>query len=352
MNSENWLKYDPGMDALSEKTQKLVDEAAKTTQELIKLTPQLSKTAYFTRGAHAKSYAFVKAKFFPEKNLIQKLGLEDKFFDGQDLLIRFSNANNVIGKESSDFPAYGMSLKFENNICYPLVNFPLFPSSDTDAVLKVFTQINKIRIAEAGEGKIISEIPALLDAALQALMYNPLDLGNLIWKGVKMEKDFLLNYSYHGIGCYRFGNYVARMHTEKLDFYFGKEEEEGSQAATLQQILNQKEIQFKIFLQMAVDEEETPVNILTKEWDTKDSPLLTFGIVKISGQQILQNADYLENMSFSPFLNEEMLQPVGRIQQTRKRVYLVSAETRNALNESRGNLDGNREIKINSIQKK
>ncbi|MGI9527962.1 MAG: hypothetical protein ACR2MS_12715 [Weeksellaceae bacterium] len=330
---DHYLTYHPSMDELSDHTLELLEKAVESTQAFIKVTSKLSETSYLTRGAHAKSYAYAQGKFNPNEALIHDLNIEDYFNKGQDLLIRFSNANNVIHEESKNFPAYGMSLKFTNNICYPLVNFPLFPTDDVDSFLKLFIDLNEARISQAKEGwGAVKELPAVLSSTFKALYHiNPLNLGNLIWKGASLDKDFLMNYHYHGIGCYRMGEYVAKIHTEKLDFKIDDVDKEGSQRKALQNILNCSEIHFRIYIQLAVNENDTPVNQLSKEWSKETSPWLELGIVTLPKQIIVENSPAFEATSFNPFLNPSCMQPVGRIQQTRKPVYKVSHKTRTSV---------------------
>jgi len=67
----------------------------------------------------------------------------------------------------------------------------------------------------------------------------------------------------------------------------------------------------------------------------KNAPEYCLGQIIIAKSSLLNsdNPD-VENLNFDPFENKENLQPVGRIQQIRKRVYTASIETRNSLNEN------------------
>lgn len=330
VSKDQLLKYDPAMDMLSEKSMALLSQAVDSTQDFVKVSPQLSNTSYRTRGAHAKSYVYVNAQFEPNIELVKDLGLQEHLKENQSLLIRFSNANNVIYPESKNFPAYGMSLQWENSMSYPLVNFPLFPTDDVDSFLQLFIDLNQARIAQALHGwGAIKELPSVLLSTFKAMYHiNPLHLGNVMWKGVQMQKDFVLNYAYHGIGCYRFGEYVGKLHTEKLNFEFKDNEQEKAQKTTLQQVLNKESIQFKLYIQLAVNEKETPVNILSKEWSQEVSPYLELGKISIPMQKVIESNPSLEATTFNPFQNPKELQPVGRIQQTRKVVYEIAYQTR------------------------
>lgn len=342
--NKNWLKYNPEMDELSEKTLAMLQKAKASTQKFVEVSPGLSQSNYFTRGAHAKSYAYVDAHFSPNQELVDALGISEYFHENQKLNIRFSNANNVIEPGKKNFPAYGMSLKFDQ-VCYPLVNFPLFPTDDAHSFLELFNDLNEARIAQAKSGwDAVKEIPSLLVSGLKAFYHiNPLNIGNLIWKGAQMEQDFLMNYAYHGIGCYRFGDYVGKLHTEKKEFeLLENKNSDNLQKTTLQQILDTQEIQFDLYLELGLDEETTPVNILSKEWDQEKAPWQVLGRISIPQQKVIENSYTLENTSYSPFINPKEMQPVGRIQQTRKEIYQISLETRKKLNEKQGE----RELKL------
>ena len=83
--------------------------------------------------------------------------------------------------------------------------------------------------------------------------------------------------------------------------------------------------------QACEDLKSQPVNDLMTDW--KNAPEYILGTVHIPKAALLNSDDpAIENLNFNPFENPEELQPVGKIQQIRKRIYEVSAATRNRLN--------------------
>ena len=58
------------------------------------------------------------------------------------------------------------------------------------------------------------------------------------------------------------------------------------------------------------------------------------GKITIPQESLLNSTSpEIENLNFNPFENPETLQPVGKIQQIRKKIYEISIATRNRLNQ-------------------
>ena len=111
-----------------------------------------------------------------------------------------------------------------------------------------FKELNEARIAQTKSGwEVIKELPSLVGSGVNMLFHiNPLRLGNIMWKGAQLKNEFLLNYAYHGIGCYRFGDYVAKISTESQEIRDDDlEMKDGIQKNVLQSVLNSEEISFK-----------------------------------------------------------------------------------------------------------
>lgn len=82
----------------------------------------------------------------------------------------------------------------------------------------------------------------------------------------------------------------------------------------------------ELMVQYCYNQDEQPVNILSKHW--KNSDYIPIGRVKISnvidGEEII-----IEKLSFNPFESSEGLEPVGRIQKLRDKSYVTSFSERN-----------------------
>ena len=112
--------------------------------------------------------------------------------------------------------------------------------------------------------------------------------------------------------------------------------EDIDQAKTLRNYFLNSELLLDFQVQLAVDEKKTPVNNLLKDWKEKHSEFITVGKIRLPKQNI---SDYetisYENLSFNPFENPEELQPVGRMQKIRQKIYNQSVATRQFLNQQR-----------------
>ena len=84
-------------------------------------------------------------------------------------------------------------------------------------------------------------------------------------------------------------------------------------------------------MQLCENLADQPVNDLMKKW--KNAPEYILGTIVIPQESVLDSANLeIENLNFNPFENAEYLQPVGKIQQIRKKIYEASIATRNRIN--------------------
>jgi len=328
-------KFSSEFNRLSPQENADLDKALISVQKFIESSAAISELNYATRDAHSKTYATVKAKLEISENLpdfITKIFNQKEY----ELLLRFSNANLVINKEGREIPVYGFSVKFKNfgqkEANFPLVNFPLFPTNSPSVFLKFFTSVNTFLVTKQDNFLVSAfDLPHLLrnGFSLASDMFSA-DLGKRIFQFLKHSKDFFFSFKYSGIGCFRLGDFMMKLSVEpqNISSKIGRGE---PQKETINWFLSTREPTFNLMIEMCENLENQPINNLKKDW--KKAPKFCLGKIKIPKAAFLNSDDpAVENLNFNPFENPEILQPVGKIQQLRKKVYEASIHTRNELN--------------------
>lgn len=334
---KNLQTYRSEFDTLSSQEDIDLEKAIRSVKKFVESSDKISDLSYSTRDAHAKTYATVKAQLHVSKDLpafINEIFNEESY----EVTARFSNGNLVVNKTGREMPLYGFSLKIKNvqgrDVNYPLVNFPLFPTNSPSVFLKLFTSVNTFLVTKADNFVVAAlDLPHLFKnaASLVGGMLT-VDVRKSIWNLLGKWKDFFFSFDFAGIGCYRVGNHIMKITLKpiNIDPTIGRKE---PQKNSIKWFLSTQDSAFDVMLQFSENLEEQPINDLMTKW--KNAPEYCLGQIIIAKSSLLNsdNPD-VENLNFDPFENKENLQPVGRIQQIRKRVYTASIETRNSLNEN------------------
>ena len=332
---KTFLKYSPDFDQLSSQENHDLSKAVKSVEKFIESSSKISNVDFATRDAHSKTYATAKGSFTLSDNLPDFI---TEIFDQKeyDLIARFSNANLVINKKGRDAPLYGFSLKIKNingqDANFPLVNFPLFPTNSPSVFLNFFRSVNNFLVTKQDNFVVsVLDLPSLMKNSL-ALIKSSLSLALLkkIAQFFPKRNDFFFSFKYEGIGCYRLGNHIMKIGLKPLRNLseIGKGE---TQKESISEFLSLQDSTFIVTIQMCENLNDQPVNDLMKTW--KNAPEYQLGKITILQDSMLDSkSKEVENLNFNPFENAESLQPVGKIQQIRKKIYEASIETRNRLN--------------------
>ena len=329
------IKYSPKFDELSDQENRDLAISVISVEKFIKSSAEISEVNYATRDAHAKTYATVKGYLEISENLPNFL---IEIFDRKqyDILARFSNGNLVINKKGRENPLYGFSLKIKNvkgqDANFPLVNFPLFPTNSPSVFLNFFTSVNTFLVTK-NDNFVVSalDLPHLMKNgfSLVSSMFS-VDVTKKILSFLSHKNDFFFSFPYAGIGCYRIGDYIMKLSLKPVNINpnIGKGE---PQKNSIHWFLSSQESTYELFVELCEDLTDQPVNDLMRDW--KNAPKYCLGKITIPKASFLNSEDpAIENLNFNPFENAKNLQPVGKIQQIRKKIYEVSIATRNKLN--------------------
>lgn len=329
------LTYTPDLDELSSAEKNDLAKAITSVEKFIKSSSKISDVNYATRDAHSKTYATAKGVLRVSEDLpefIQEIFKEKEY----DLIARFSNANLVINKKGRDVPAYGFSLKIKNingrDANFPLVNFPLFPTNSPSTFLRFFTSVNTFLVTKQDNFLVSAlDLPSLVKNGFP-LFASLLSVDFLIEiiKLIRRRNHFFFSFPYGGIGCYRLGNYVMKIGLQPVR-NLGKTGKDEPQKKSVPDFISLHDSEFMLTVKMCENQKDQPVNNLMKMW--KNAPEYTLGKITVPKNSALNSSSSdVENLNFNPFENAETLQPVGKIQHTRKKIYEASISTRNKLN--------------------
>lgn len=329
------IKYQPDYDQLSAEENHDLQKALKSVEKFVQSSAKISEVDYATRDAHAKTYATVKGSLEISEGLP---GFITDIFSERhyELLARFSNGNLVIIKKGLEIPLYGFSIKIKNikgqDANFPLVNFPLFPTNSPSKFLKLFTSVNTFLVTKEDNFLVSAlDLPLLFKNSLSLFgAMLSVDFIKKISQFVPKMKDFFFSFNYDGIGCYRMGDYIMKIGLKPVR-NVKNIDKKLSQKEALNDFISQEDSHFLLMVQFSENPEKQPVNDLMKMW--KEAPEYCLGKITIPKASQINSADLeIENLNFNPFENHEFLQPVGKIQQIRKKIYEVSIGTRNRLN--------------------
>ena len=333
------LHYSPIYDALTPEEQELLDVDVKLTEEAVKVSHKVNKQKHSTRNAHAKSFGFVRGNFIPVANEAADMS---KLMGGTNLgvILRYSHPNFFVTKGGSEYPLYGCSVKIYNknvpvSAKFPLVNLPVFITNSVSKFLNIHIRANKFFIATAKPFSLaFLKIPGLFMAGLRLFLDRELlsILRNML-KVLDIEKRFTATYAYHSVGCFRLENRIVKIRLKPTVTRKTPEDPLMDQREALREYFLRYELSLDFQVQLGIDDRKTPVNNLLKRWREKDSKFITVGKIILPRQDLSRYETMAyENLSFNPFENSDALQPVGRMQKIRQKIYNTSVSTRQFLN--------------------
>ncbi|MBW8362122.1 MAG: hypothetical protein K0M56_08060 [Kaistella sp.] len=337
---KTFSRYSPKFDELTPEEEILLEEDVQLVEKAVTVSHKLNRKKIATRNAHAKAFGFVRGTFIPVENDAADF---PELLGGNDLgiIIRYSHPNFFVTKGGGEYPIYGCSVKIFNrdvpvSAKFPLVNLPVFVTNSVSKFLKIHIKANRFFIASVKFLPLaIFKIPGLLKAGLSLFFDRQiLSILNNMMKVLDIEKQFISVYDYHSVGCFRLGEKVVKIRL-KPDFVEKKlKETHDDQTQTLKNYFLTHELSLDFQVQVGISEKKTPVNNLLKNWKEKHSKFITVGTIVLPKQDIsrYEIMDY-ENLSFNPFENAEILQPVGRMQKIRQKIYNKSVATRQSLNQ-------------------
>lgn len=281
------------------------------------------------RQLHAKSHGLVWAEFIVEDNLPETVRVG--VFERPRIYpawIRFSNASGPEkrGKLKSDKEpdARGMAIKImdvkgekilddeEKTQDFILINSPIFFLRN----LQGFANLARVQSGQADPESMQYEFGILAKIGSQKVV-NPLSIqywsttpyklgAHAIKFSVKPHLDNGVSNPKTDSDNYLREAIVKYLTTEARDAYFD------------------------FLVQLQADDEKTPIEDATKEWKEADSPFVKVATIKIPSQKFdfEERKGLDEGLSFTPWHTLPEHQPLGDINEARKKIYKEIARNR------------------------
>ena len=337
---KQFLTYSPKFDQLTAEEEQLLNQDVELIGKAVTVSHKLNQKRVSTRNAHAKSFGFVRGNFIPVKNEAADFS---QLLRGDNLgvIIRYSHPNIFVTKGGGEYPLYGCAVKIYNknipvSAKFPLVNLPVFVTNSVSKFLKLHIKANQFFIAKGNPFSLsFLKIPGLMKAGMSLFLDKEIfPILNNVLKVLDIERQLIATYGFHSVGCFRLGDRIVKIRL-KPNIKGEIIKDAGiDQTQSLKDYFLKNELSLDFQVQLGIDEKKTPVNNLLKNWREKHSKFITVGKITLPKQDISRygNMEY-ENLSFNPFENSEALQPVGRMQKIRQKIYNKSVETRQSLNQ-------------------
>ena len=343
---------------VQQKIQHIVDE----TVSYIARSNQIADARYYTRDAHAKGFALVKAKFEIPHNLPDYLaqGLY-KQTGVYDAVIRFSSGSPQVRDDARNGFAMGMGMKVFGvkgevmaegeedcgNIDYNLINCPVFFSNSVNSyqhILKIFTSVSEYFKPE-GKGKYRFMFDWLTAYGKKFPTVDAFRELSAFMRFAKLPAQNSLTQTYFSIHVLRHGNYYGKIRViptaqtlqaipkDVQEFAYGKD--------TFRQLivdnLQKTDATYLVQIQLAEIGNPNPIERVTEEWTEDKYPFHTIGWLTIPQQDISdgQNKIVSEHISITPWRCLEENRPMGSLQWCRKAVYSAASRKRHELNQTK-----------------
>jgi len=287
------------------------------------------------RDAHAKHHGCVKGEFIIENNLSEemKFGIFKEPGKKFTACISFSNAS---GKHQADSKGdgRGMAIKLlgvsgeklltdeKNTQDFVMVNHPVFFIQNLQDYIDFF------QTQAEGKGLLKFFFPGL----------NPLKWHFqefAIATSIQRKKIVSpLEIQYWSMTPYKLGNraikFSAKPSTDNISGRTVSSSDNYLKEAMVEH-LNSKEACFDFLVQFQTDADKMPIEDSTIEWK---SPFLKVATIKIPPQSFdsLEQMEFCENLSYSPWHSLPEHQPLGAVNRCRKPIYNSISQARHQLN--------------------
>ncbi len=300
------------------------------------------KTAYVSRGAHAKAHGCVRASF--EVNPFVEFSLRHGVFSvpGRQYKawIRFSNGHfdmSVSKDQKSD--ARGMAIKLLDPPGMPLqIAANNIPTQDFLMTNSPVFFVENIRDYNA----LVAEPAALLGFVFPG--WNPatwrLRELSLAQKTLTPPPPSLLSPQYYSITAYKLGPHNIKFSAKPCSGQKAISDVDENNPDFLREHLQQEleagEACFDFMVQLQKPDLNMSIEDPTVEWKEADSPFIPVAKIRIPGQlfDTPEQMTFCENLSFAPWHALPEHQPIGQFNRMRRHVYPASANYRHNRNQT------------------
>lgn len=317
------------------------DEAAQAQRSVDQFIKDLDadQTSYVARGAHSKAHACVKAYFHINENIDKKLqhGLFSLPGQSYKAWIRFSNGKGGMkGNYDTNKDAHGMAVKiiniYENGLEkkteesetqeFLMHDSPVFFAANMNDYNQFLESDDKILYFVEGINPFKWHLRELIHA-LNTLKPPPVSP---------------LKTQYFSNTAYKLGPHNIKFSARSCCLQEIISSDEKSDPDFLQKEMAEElttgEGCFDFMVQLQDPDKYMPIEDPSIEWRESESPFIPVAKIIIPSQAFnnLEQRDFCENLSFSPWNSLEAHRPIGELNRIRKEVYQASSQYRHTQN--------------------
>ncbi len=291
------------------------------------------------RQLHAKSHGLVHGRFIVNSCVPNGMGVGVFAEPGKDypIWVRFSNSSppkeRGVLNPDTESEGRGIAIKLmgvegvklmddeEETQDFVLLNFPCFFVRDAQGYLALF----RYRSDEI----LSPELKAVVDSALE------------IQKKIANQKvENPLCIEYWSTTPYQLGSEIIKFALKPEDLELPSKSITGVSGNYLREAMVEyltksgKEARFKFLIQLYIDDDKTPIEDPTKEWESEFHEMATI-IIPPQSFDFDERKRLDESLSFTPWHSLREHRPVGKLNLSRKEIYHHIAQSRRAYIEKR-----------------
>lgn len=299
----------------------------------------VTRTSYAARGAHAKGHACIKAYVDVDQKLDPQLqhGVFQTAGKRYKSWIRFSNANsNVAASDDNKRDARGMAIKLFNIYDQQIIqqtnspkiqdflmhSSPAFFSTNLTDYNSLIESDDKIKYFIKGINPFkwrLRELSHVIDT-LSPPPYSP------VW-------DEYFSNTVYKLGPHNI-KFMAKSCTRPPQQNNPNSDQPEFLKTTLATELASDSACMQLMVQLQDPSKLMPIEDISVLWKQSDSPFIPVATITIPKQEFdsVEQQQYCENLSFSPWNALEQHRPIGALNRVRKVVYEASSNYRHSQN--------------------
>jgi hypothetical protein len=357
--SSEFVRYSDEIEVIDPDIDELTDQIIEWWEKKVDDSPKTEGTGKALRGAHSKSFGFVKAAVEFLRDVPAPYAQGIYATPGRHgVLMRFSSSAGHLGPDGQLGPGQGLAIKI-----FDVDGTKLVDDEPQSATFDLVLKNNPIFIANTARHYLITE--GIVDDAGSYLArgkagFHELLTDLLTGKGTFEQSDWAwdelfafvrvalrtpvtnpLLTTFTTMASVRHGDYVAKVRlapaAESAEHAIHREIDLNSEPdvfrSTLVDELQARAFDFDLQVQLSTDLEKMPVNDATVEWPEKLSPYVTVGRLHIPRQDISgpDNFEKGDALAFNQWRVTADHRPLGEIMLVR-RIYSASARVRRTIN--------------------
>ncbi len=339
MTTSGYLLYTPELEQIQPNEEEVMAELAATMQRIsASVGDQFRHTM---RPVHAKSHGLLKARLRVSAELPeayrQGLFAEPGNYDA---ILRLSTNPGDILPDSVSSPR-GWAIKIlgpagaemlpghegQRTQDFLCVNAPVFNVPDAAGFLKQIKSIEPHATDSAALKQVVSTGARLAGTAIEAVGGESAAL-----KGFGHPETHILGETFHTQAPLRYGAHAAKISfaplSANLKALTDKHLEHAGNYSALRDAVVKffatERAEWEVRAQLAVSEQETPIEDASVEWPEELSPYFPVGVLVAEPQQAYSPARRIfvdEQLSFNPWHGFAAHRPLGNVNRARKMAY-------------------------------